>query len=133
PLIAKGYDALLKNAINGVNAMPPRGGNPALSDLEVGRAVVHIANQSGASFPEPEGSGDAAPAEAAAPAEQAPAQAAAAEAAPAEAPAAEQAAAPAAETQQPAAEAAAPAAGATSTSQPASSSTRAFASHAIAP
>src|SRR5690606_31069098 len=95
PLIAKGYDALLKNAINGVNAMPPRGGNPALSDLEVGRAVVHIANQSGASFPEPEGSGDAA----------------AAEAAPAEAPAAEQAAAPAAETQQPAAEAAAPAAG----------------------
>src|SRR5690606_40257844 len=65
----------------------------------------------GASFPEPEGSGDAAPAEAAAPAEQAPAQAAAAEAAPAEAPAAEQAAAPAAETQQPAAEAAAPAAG----------------------
>ncbi|HLV28450.1 MAG TPA: c-type cytochrome [Burkholderiaceae bacterium] len=111
PLIAKGYDALLKNAINGVNAMPPRGGNPALSDLEVGRAVVHIANQSGASFPEPEGSGDAAPAEAAAPAEQAPAQAAAAEAAPAEAPAAEQAAAPAAETQQPAAEAAAPAAG----------------------
>ncbi len=68
PLVAKGYDELLKNAIHGVNAMPPRGGNPALSDLEVGRAVVHMANQSGGNFPEPEASGDGA----AAPAEQAP-------------------------------------------------------------
>lgn len=66
PLIAKGYDELLKNAINGIRAMPPRGGNPALSDLEVGRAVVHIANQAGAKFPEPAASGEGA---AAAPAE----------------------------------------------------------------
>lgn len=54
PLIAKGFDTLLHNAINGINAMPPRGGNPALSDLEVARAVVHIANASGADFPEPQ-------------------------------------------------------------------------------
>lgn len=97
PLVAKGYDALLKNAINGVNAMPPRGGNPALSDLEVGRAVVHMANQSGASFPEPEASGESAAGEAApadsesAPAEQAAAPAA--EAAAAQTPATEVAAA----------------------------------------
>ena len=55
PLIDKGYETLLQNAINGINAMPPRGGNPNLSDLEVARAVVHITNQSGGDFPEPEG------------------------------------------------------------------------------
>ena len=66
PLIAKGYEELLKNAINGINAMPPRGGNPNLTDLEVARAVVHIANQSGGDFPEPSAEGgDAAAGEAA--------------------------------------------------------------------
>lgn len=54
PLIEKGFDTLLTNAINGINAMPPRGGNPNLSDLEVARAVAHLANGSGADFPEPE-------------------------------------------------------------------------------
>ena len=34
-------------------AMPPRGGNPDLSDTEVARAIVFMANQSGASFQEP--------------------------------------------------------------------------------
>src|SRR5690606_40872029 len=38
PLLEKGYETLLQNAINGINAMPPRGGNPNLSDLEVARA-----------------------------------------------------------------------------------------------
>ena len=83
PLIAKGFDALLTNAINGVNAMPPRGGNPNLSDLEVARAVAYLANESGASFPEPEaaegGEGEA-PAEDEAAAEQAAAEEAAEEA-----------------------------------------------------
>src|SRR5690606_38256263 len=66
PLIAKGYEELLKNAINGINAMPPRGGNPNLTDLEVARAVVHITNQSGGDFPEPSAEGgDAAAGEAA--------------------------------------------------------------------
>jgi cytochrome c len=33
--------------------MPPRGGNTNLSDIEVARAVVYMANKSGASFKEP--------------------------------------------------------------------------------
>lgn len=106
PLIAKGFDALLKNAINGVNAMPPRGGNPSLSDLEVARAVVYLANQSGANFPEPEAGGEAAQGGEAAAADGAAEQAQAAAAdAPAQAEAQQAAAQPAAE--QPAAEQAA--------------------------
>ena len=89
--IAQGYDTLLKHAIEGIRAMPAKGGNPDLDDVEVARAVVYMANQSGASFKEP-----AAPAAApaAATAEAAPAEAAAPVAADAAAPAA---AAPAAE------------------------------------
>lgn len=72
PIIKKGYDELVKNAIHGLNAMPPKGGNPSLSDFEVARAVVYMANKSGASFEEPaEPAGDkadAAPAAGAAPA-----------------------------------------------------------------
>ena len=45
PLIDKGFDALVRN-IDGVGAMPPRGGNPSLSDLEVARAVAFMANNS---------------------------------------------------------------------------------------
>lgn len=48
-----GLDELVKNAISGVRAMPPRGGSPDLSDVEVTRAVVHMANQSGGKFKEP--------------------------------------------------------------------------------
>ena len=57
PHIKEGLATLAKNAINGIQSpkgvMPPRGGNPTLSDWEVTAAVVHIANQSGASFKEP--------------------------------------------------------------------------------
>lgn len=53
PLIETGFDEMLKIAIDGVGAMPPRGGNASLSDLEVARAVTYMANQSGASFDEP--------------------------------------------------------------------------------
>jgi cytochrome c5 len=35
----KGLDMLVQNAINGLNAMPARGGNPALSDDEIRLAV----------------------------------------------------------------------------------------------
>ncbi len=105
PFIKKGYETLVKNAIHGLNAMPPKGGNPALSDFEVARAVVYMTNKSGASFEEPaEPAGDKAeavakPAETAAAAAPAPAAAPAAAPAPkAEAPkaAAPAAAAPAA-------------------------------------
>jgi len=72
--LAQGYDTLIKHAIEGIRAMPAKGGNPDLDNLEVERAVVYMANQSGAKFKEP-----AAPAvQAAAPAAGAPADAAAA-------------------------------------------------------
>jgi cytochrome c551/c552 len=87
PHIKDGLAALVKNAISGVQSpkgvMPPRGGNPSLSDWEVTAAVVYMANQSGASFKEPPK--PAAPAQAAA----APAAAAPAQAAPAAASAAD--------------------------------------------
>ena len=51
--IGEGLDRLTKDAIKGIRQMPPRGGNPDLSDLEVGRAVAYMANQSGANFKEP--------------------------------------------------------------------------------
>lgn len=47
---AQGFDTLVKNAINGVRTMPARGGNPELSDIEMARAVAHLANSGGASF-----------------------------------------------------------------------------------
>jgi cytochrome c5 len=73
PRIGQGYDTLLKHALEGVRQMPARGGNPDLSDFEVASAVVHMANQSGASFkaPQPPAAPEA-PADAAAPAEAAP-------------------------------------------------------------
>lgn len=55
PYIATGFDEMLLVATNGKGAMPPRGGNPNLSDLELARAVVFMANASGANFEEPAG------------------------------------------------------------------------------
>ena len=52
--IAQGYDTLLKNAVSGIRAMPAKGGNADLDDVEVGRAIVFMANKSGAKFKEPE-------------------------------------------------------------------------------
>lgn len=52
PRIAKGLDGLMKSATAGLNAMPPRGGSDA-TDEELARAIVFMANQSGASFKEP--------------------------------------------------------------------------------
>ncbi|OIJ42936.1 c-type cytochrome [Massilia timonae] len=89
--LAQGYDTLLKHAIEGIRAMPAKGGNPDLDNLEVERAVVFMTNKSGASFKEP---AEPAPAPAAA---EAPADAAATTVAPvAPVPAATPAAAPAA-------------------------------------
>lgn len=51
--IAGGQKSLVDSAIKGVRAMPPRGGDSSLSDAEVERAVVFIANRAGASFKEP--------------------------------------------------------------------------------
>jgi len=51
--LAQGLDGLTKSAIKGKNAMPPRGGVPDLTDSEIARSIVFMANQSGASFKEP--------------------------------------------------------------------------------
>jgi cytochrome c5 len=56
-----GLDAMLKIAIAGKGAMPPRGGLPDLSDYELAQAIVYMANQSGASLKEPAAPAAAAP------------------------------------------------------------------------
>ena len=95
--IAQGYDTLVKHAVEGIRAMPAKGGNPDLDAVEVARAVVYMANQAGAKFKEPSVPpmvvASAAPAADAAAAPAAPAAVPAA----APAPAAPAAAAPAAE------------------------------------
>jgi cytochrome c5 len=53
PRIKEGYQQLVKDAINGIRGMPPKGGNPSLSDDEVARAVAFMANQAGANFKPP--------------------------------------------------------------------------------
>lgn len=51
--IAKGFNTMVKNAIGGIGAMPAKGGNADLDDVEVARAVAYMANQSGGKFEEP--------------------------------------------------------------------------------
>ena len=53
PHIKEGLNEMVADAIKGVRAMPPRGGDPSLADEEVARAVVYMANQSGARFKQP--------------------------------------------------------------------------------
>jgi cytochrome c5 len=62
PRIKTGYEALLNSAVKGKNAMSPQGGGD-FETLEIGRAVVYMANAAGAKFEEPKA--PAAPAEAA--------------------------------------------------------------------
>lgn len=59
PRIGAGYEALLNSALKGKNAMSPQGGG-VFSDLEVGRAVVYMANAGGAKFEVPKAPADAA-------------------------------------------------------------------------
>ncbi len=71
PRLKQGYDTLVNHSVNGIRAMPARGGNGDLSDYEVARGVVYMTASAGGTFKEP-----AAPAATAAPAN-APAAAAA--------------------------------------------------------
>ncbi|MTV38966.1 c-type cytochrome [Duganella radicis] len=64
--IAQGYDTVVKHALEGLRAMPAKGGNPDLDDVEVARAVVYMANASGGKFKEPAAPAPAAAAPAAA-------------------------------------------------------------------
>ena len=105
PRVANGLDGLMKNAINGLNSMPARGGDPSITDEELSNAIVYMTGKAGHDLSSQVKAPAAAPAaQAAAPAEQAAAPAAAATPA-----AATPAAAALAETAAPAAQAAAPA------------------------
>ena len=81
PRLGQGYDVLLTHALKGKGAMSAQGGGEQ-SDLEIGRAVVYMANAGGAKFAEPK-----APEAAAAAAAPAPASAPASALAPAAVPA----------------------------------------------
>jgi cytochrome c5 len=52
PRIKKGFDALLNSALKGKGAMGAQGGGD-FDDLEIARAVTHMANAGGAKFSEP--------------------------------------------------------------------------------
>ena len=96
PRLGQGYQALLTSALKGKGAMAPQGGGN-FSDLEIGRAVVYMANAAGGKLAEPAAPASAAEPAAAAAAAPAPAPAAAPAAATAVAAAAPAAAAPAAD------------------------------------
>ncbi len=52
-LVREGLDDLVPAALRGERKMPAKGGNAELSDLEVARGVVHMANAGGGKFAEP--------------------------------------------------------------------------------
>ena len=51
--IGQGYATLLEHALKGKGAMPAQGGGD-FEDVEIGRAVVYLANSGGAKFPVPD-------------------------------------------------------------------------------
>ena len=59
--IKTGFAALLNSALKGKGAMAPQGGGD-FDDVEVARAVAHMANAAGGKFPEPQKAAAAAPA-----------------------------------------------------------------------
>lgn len=46
PRIAQGAPALVKSALNGKNAMPPKGGNAGLSEADIKATVEYMVGQS---------------------------------------------------------------------------------------
>lgn len=52
-LVREGLNDLVPSALAGMRKMPAKGGNPALSDGEVARAVIYMANAGGGRFSEP--------------------------------------------------------------------------------
>ena len=77
PRVKSTYEALLTSALKGKGAMAAQGGGD-FSDVEIGRAVVYMANQGGGKFEEPKVAAAVAAAPAAAAPAPAPASAAAA-------------------------------------------------------
>lgn len=57
PRLAKGFETLFNHALNGFTdkgTMPAKGGQADLTELELKRVLVYMANQSGGSFPDPD-------------------------------------------------------------------------------
>jgi cytochrome c5 len=52
-LAARGLSSLTQSALKGVRKMPAHGGSPTVSDLEIGRAISYMVNQSGGHWTEP--------------------------------------------------------------------------------
>ena len=50
---SQGLTGLTQNALQGIRQMPPHGGNPYLTDLEIERAITYMVNQSGGHWIEP--------------------------------------------------------------------------------
>lgn len=53
PRAAQGLSSLTLSALKGIRAMPPHGGNPGLTDLELARAITYMVNASGGKWTEP--------------------------------------------------------------------------------
>jgi cytochrome c5 len=53
PRLAKGNEALVASVMNGLGAMPAKGGGSDLTDKEVIRAVAYLVNGAGGSMVEP--------------------------------------------------------------------------------
>jgi cytochrome c5 len=51
--IGTGLDVMVANVVKGKGAMPAKGGNPTLDNLEIARAVVYMTNAAGGQFAEP--------------------------------------------------------------------------------
>ena len=50
---SQGLTSLTQNALKGIREMPSHGGSSKLTDLEIGRAVAYMVNQSGGKWMEP--------------------------------------------------------------------------------
>jgi cytochrome c5 len=50
---SQGLTSLTQGALKGIRQMPPHGGNPGLTDLEIQRAITYMVNQSGGRWKEP--------------------------------------------------------------------------------
>lgn len=49
PRLAQGFDILINHTVNGIRAMPPKGGNPSLTEAELKAALTEMLQQSGLS------------------------------------------------------------------------------------
>jgi cytochrome c5 len=52
-LASRGLAGLTGSALKGIRNMPSHGGNPALTEIEIERAITHMVNQSGGQWSEP--------------------------------------------------------------------------------